>query len=74
MSENGKLIAALLGGAVAGVAIGLMLAPDKGDESRKKFADAANEFTDKVMQKAEELMNVNVKRNAEGNSKGSSNV
>ncbi len=44
-------ILAFLGGAVAGAAIALLLAPDSGDETRRKI----KVFIDKGVQKGEEL-------------------
>lgn len=41
MRNSSKIMFALLGGAVIGAAIGILLAPANGRETRKKAADAA---------------------------------
>lgn len=40
-------LGAFLGGAVAGAAIGLLLAPEKGEETRTKITDAVDDFCKK---------------------------
>jgi gas vesicle protein len=43
-----KLLLAVLAGAAAGIAIGILMAPDKGSETRKKLKDMAEELFSKV--------------------------
>jgi hypothetical protein len=61
MSENGKVLAALLGGVAAGVAIGMFISSEKGSAFKKTFGDATTDLTDKIMQKAEDLMGMGKK-------------
>lgn len=51
MANKGKIALALLIGAAAGAALGLLFAPDKGEETRKKIADGVNDLGKKVMKK-----------------------
>ena len=56
MSENSKILLALLGGAAMGAALGLLFAPSDGKETKEKIADAAQEIGKKIMKKAEEMV------------------
>lgn len=56
-SNNGKLLAALLTGAAIGGALGILFAPDKGSETRKKIADKGNELTGTVKDKFNAVVN-----------------
>lgn len=40
-------LGAFLGGAVAGATLGLLLAPEKGEETRTKITDAVDDFCKK---------------------------
>ena len=46
-------LGAFLGGALVGVAAGILLAPDKGKNTRKKMADPIDEFMKKHNVKAD---------------------
>lgn len=54
MKKSGNVIGALLLGAAVGAALGVLLAPDKGSETRKKIVDGAKEFTDDIKKKVKE--------------------
>jgi len=45
---TGKLITGILAGAAAGAILGILFAPDKGTETRKKIAKKGTDLTDAV--------------------------
>ena len=45
---TGKLITGILAGAAAGAILGILFAPDKGSETRKKIAKKGTDLTDAV--------------------------
>lgn len=53
MKDQTKIIAALLVGAAAGAAIGLLLAPESGSELREDIADYVNDLADKAKKQAQ---------------------
>jgi gas vesicle protein len=55
MSNNSKILLALLGGLAVGAAVGILFAPDKGSETRKKIKDSAEDLADKVKSKAKTM-------------------
>ena len=48
MSSGTKWTLGIIGAIAAGVCIGLLIAPEKGSETRKKIADTASDWTDKL--------------------------
>ncbi|MCW3086189.1 MAG: Gas vesicle protein [Bacteroidetes bacterium] len=51
MSDNGKLLGALVLGAAAGAVLGMMFAPGKGSDLRKKISDNAGDLIDELTEK-----------------------
>lgn len=54
-SNSGNVIAALIAGAVVGVGVGMLLAPDKGSSTRKKIKDGFDTSKGELMDKLGEL-------------------
>ncbi len=48
MNTKGKVLLGILGAAAAGVVIGMLVAPDKGDETRKRLKKTAGEWADSL--------------------------
>lgn len=55
-NNNGKVIGALLVGAAIGGVLGILFAPDKGSETRKKISSKGNDLTDAVKEKFGEFV------------------
>ena len=56
MNNSGKTILALLTGAAAGAILGILFAPDKGSETRRKLSESTGRLRDLIKEKAEEGM------------------
>jgi gas vesicle protein len=52
MENSGKTIGALLLGAAIGAVVGVLLAPDKGSETRKKLFEGAKDLTNDLKENA----------------------
>ncbi|MET0637177.1 MAG: YtxH domain-containing protein [Chitinophagaceae bacterium] len=48
MSTKSKVLIGILGAAAAGVVIGMLLAPEKGKDTRKKIKDTAGDWADSL--------------------------
>ena len=48
MTNTSKIVLGVLGAAAAGVAIGLLIAPEKGKDLRNKIADNAKNWADEL--------------------------
>jgi gas vesicle protein len=57
MKDKAKIVAALLVGAAAGAALGILLAPDKGDETRKDITDFFAELVEATKERAQTKAN-----------------
>jgi gas vesicle protein len=52
MNDNTKVLAAMLAGLAAGVAIGILFAPDKGSDTRDKLTDSLKNLGDSIKDRA----------------------
>ena len=48
MNNNGKILTALAAGVAVGAVMGILFAPDKGYETRKKISDGGQKLADNV--------------------------
>jgi gas vesicle protein len=60
-----KIIGAILVGAAVGVVIGMLMAPDKGSETRKKLADDANDMAHGAEEEIKEVIDTIKKKVSE---------
>lgn len=51
MNNSGKILAAAAAGIAAGAVLGILFAPDKGTETRKKITDQGKKIADGVKDK-----------------------
>lgn len=54
MNDSGKLLGTLLLGVAAGAAIGILFAPEKGSETRRKIVGNAEDLVDQLSDKITE--------------------
>lgn len=62
MNSTGKVLLAIIGAAAAGAIIGMLVAPEKGSDLRKKIADTtgdwSNQLSELLAQGKEQLQNL----------------
>lgn len=56
-NDIGKTVLALFAGIAAGVALGVLLAPEKGEETRSKITDATSKISNDLREKVLEGIN-----------------
>lgn len=56
MSLTSKIIVGTLAGIAVGVAVGILLAPDKGSETRRKISEKYNDFSEELKDKITDLV------------------
>ena len=54
--SNGKVVLGVLAGIAAGAILGILFAPDKGCETRKKIAKKSNDVADDLKNKVNDLI------------------
>ena len=54
--KNGKVLLGVLAGLAAGAVLGILLAPDKGSNTRKKILDKGEELADDLKVKLDEVL------------------
>lgn len=54
--NNGNVIAWFLGGAALGAAVALLLAPDSGEETRRKLVKQAKKSTKKLSESSQDIV------------------
>jgi len=52
MSDNSKVVVALLAGLAAGAALGILFAPEKGTETRDKLTESLKKLGDSIKETA----------------------
>lgn len=55
MSDHKDVLLGVLGGIAIGAVLGILFAPDKGSETRKKIEDTAKESKEAIAEKTKEL-------------------
>ena len=54
--STGKVITGLVAGMAAGAILGILFAPDKGSETRRKISKKGNDLTDAVKEKFDAIV------------------
>jgi len=54
--STGKVLLGVLGGVAAGALLGILFAPAKGSETRRKISKKGEDFTDAIKEKFDDLI------------------
>lgn len=54
--KSGKVLLGILGGLVAGALLGVLLAPDKGENTRKKIIKRGEDYVDSAKERLDEMV------------------
>lgn len=57
--EQGKIIGALIAGTAIGIAIGMLMAPEKGEVSRQKIADQLKAWEEDILKEIKHIREQN---------------
>jgi gas vesicle protein len=63
--SRGKIILGVLAGLAAGALVGILFAPDKGSETRKKIIDKGESYVDNLKEKINGMLSRNGSRKSE---------
>lgn len=54
--DTGKIVLGVLAGLAAGAVLGILFAPDKGSDTRKKIVRKKDDFTDAIKEKFDDFI------------------
>lgn len=64
-NQSGNILIALLAGAIVGAGIGILLAPDKGENTRKKIKEGMDFSSDDILDKLKSISDLLLEKASE---------